>query len=80
MAKDDVLHIWAICDHPADYPDHYIARPWRIDGVRRSEPYPTLVGVISDDLRSLRGYFEAHGLYRLPREPDDFPFVVESWV
>jgi hypothetical protein len=75
-----VLHVWTVYDHPADCSDHYIARPWRIDGVRKSEPSPTLVGVMTDDLGLLRDYFEAHGLYRLPPEPHDFSFVIESWV
>jgi hypothetical protein len=71
------LAMWTIYDHPKDFPDHFVARKWLITA---GEAVATAETMSEEDLETLRKYMIASGAYCLPRQPDDGPVVVESWI
>lgn len=64
---DDPLRMWAVYDHPSDYPDKFVARLHEVDG---NGSRPTASIIIADDLDRLRDMlaFEMH-LVCLARAP-----------
>lgn len=74
--NEEHLVIWAIYDHPKDYPDHYIARKWL---VTKEGSKPTEVILADVNLESLRKCLPA-GLYCLPRQENDDPVLIETWL
>lgn len=71
------LQLWTIYDHPRDYPSNYVAR-LSIVGPAGAEMTEHLL--VSTDLAAIRGQLEAWGLHRIPRHPDDEPWIVEVWL
>ena len=71
------LEMWTVYDHPADFPDGYVARKFVVDG---PEPKPTDVAMWSVDLEEVRDFLENLGLTCLARSEGDEPQIVESWV
>lgn len=72
----DVLKMWTIYKHPLDYPEGYVARQWLI----RDGGYPYAgVARYRPDLEAARAAVPP-GLYRLDRDPNDDPTVVETWI
>lgn len=69
--RDD-LFIWTIFDHPLDYPSGFIARKFILD-------QPTKQTMRGSSLESVRVQLP-HGLTCIPRDKDDHPSVVESWL
>jgi len=72
----DVLTMWSVYDHPSDYPDAFVARKFEARGgitVATSDMFtaPTL-----NELRRLL----PPGLVCFPRNPDDDPVIVETWL
>lgn len=76
MSNASVLTIYTIYEHPRDYPNQYVARPWwiRDDG---SLLKSTKV-LLADSLDELRGMLPP-GLCHMPRTPSDDPCIVECW-
>jgi hypothetical protein len=70
------LLIWTIYDHPADYPDWFVARP-HIIRPKTSGPLP--MHLMAKDLETLRAMLP-DGLTRLNRQDGDDPTIVEVWV
>jgi hypothetical protein len=70
------LLIWSIYDHPADYPDWFVARP-TIVRPKTSGPIP--MHLIAHDLEKLRAMLP-DGLTRLTPAVWDDPQVIEVWV
>jgi hypothetical protein len=69
------LVIWTIYERPLDFPNGYVLRPWFNVG-----PGPVGGGAsFFDDLEAARAAVPA-GLFRLPRQDDDDPAVLESWL
>jgi len=66
------LTIWTIYDHPTDFPDHFIARSFIMNK-------PTDDYIVAKSLDCLRIIMANKGLWLLPRERGDDPFVVECW-
>lgn len=66
-----MLVIWVIYKHPADYPDHYVARPWQ-----GNTPADTVFKSVT--LEGIRDMIP-RGLYRQNRSPGDDPVIVETW-
>lgn len=77
---DDVVEVYAIYDHPRDYPDEFVARRWRIrrglDMALADLGPPNIRG---ETLNEVRRQLPA-GLVRLGRLPDDDPVIVETWL
>jgi len=72
------LAMWAVYDHPSDYPDKFVARRFDVDA---SGPKPSASVIIMDDLDKLRDVlaFELH-LTCLTRNEGDDPVIVETWL
>ena len=73
MSEPEGLTIWAIYDHPSDFPDTWVARRFVNDKV-------TSDVLVSTDLDTLRRHFARLGLVRLDRNPADDPVIVETWL
>jgi hypothetical protein len=68
-----VLTIWTIYYNPIDYPGKFVLRGHDIPG----GPRPScVIGNTIEDVRSSVPY----GLYRMSRQINDEPHIVESWV
>lgn len=78
MMNGLVLSVWVICKNRADFPNKYTAREHRLlaDGqtVAQGEVY------VADDIESLRQMLAQKGLTRMPRDPNDSPVIVETWL
>lgn len=72
----DELSIWTIYDHPADYPELFVARLWTVgqDGVEASHT------MTAETLELLQGEMEKMNLTRMDRRPEDDPVIVETWM
>ncbi len=70
------LHHWTIFERPADYPQHFVVRLFRV--------VPGNI-IATDDIRLADSLDEARrlvppGLYCMPRSPGDEPPIVEVWM
>lgn len=72
-----VLDIWTVYDHPADFPDGFVARLWAIGP--GGEPLATRHIVLGATLEAVRALLP-RGLDCLPRQPGDDPCIVECWL
>ena len=70
------LTMWIVYDHPTDYPHHFVARKWLIN--RHGQHY-TEEMLFSDTLEGLHAQLPP-GFECLPRDPSDFPKIVEVWL
>lgn len=72
------LAMWTVYDHPADYPDKFVARRFEVD---RTGPRVTDSIIIADDIETIRDVlqFEMH-LVKLMRSPEDDPVIMETWL
>lgn len=73
----DKLLMWTVYDHPADYPDHFVARRFEVDG---SGARATSITIWSSGLGELRAALAGRGLTVLTRSPEDDPKIVETWL
>lgn len=73
-----VLKMHVIYDHPADQPDWVVVREWF---VVEGQPQP-LPGAFSlhVSVNAARDELIDKGLIMIPRDPEDDPCIVESWV
>ena len=69
------LPMWVVYDHPADYPDCFVARLW----VSLHEPEATRHAITAPTLDALRALLP-EGLTRLGRAFGDDPVIVETWL
>jgi hypothetical protein len=74
--KRGALSLWTIYEKPLDCPDGFLARRFESN---KDGDGPTLDTVVGD-LEHIRLIFTRAGLFRLSREPDDEPQIVETWV
>lgn len=72
----DRLPMFAIYDHPRDFPDHFVARLWW----SIPEAKPTNFTVRSDDLDTIRDMMQGLGLVKLMRSPGDDATIMEVWL
>lgn len=72
---EGVLMMWTVYERPTDFPNSFVARRWRV----------TAEGAVATGDLVLAGTLERirealpPGLYRLPREAEDDPVIVETW-
>ena len=74
------MHLVTIYDHPLDYPDSFVCRVFDLVG-------PTEQFMEFDDINDAR-IWAAEKLWQLngtdpfvfPREDDDDPFILETWI
>jgi hypothetical protein len=77
---DDVLELYAIYDHPRDYPEEFVARRWRVrrglDMALADTGPPNIRGKTLDEVRRQL----PAGLVCLDRFAEDDPVIVETWL
>jgi hypothetical protein len=72
----DVLFIWTVYDHPADFPDHFVARKFALD--KATDDF-----ILADTLENLRAEIqkrELYTLFKINRACNDDPVIIESWI
>jgi hypothetical protein len=74
MQERDLL-TWTIYDHPLDFPDSYVVRPFS-----SKLACPLTVHFAHAQLDVVRGALERLGLTRLARSESDPPSVIETWI
>ena len=72
----EALYMWVIYDHPADHPDSYVVRRWRVSS---NGPIPDQECRLATSLPEARRYIPNH-LAMLERSDGDDPSIVETWV
>lgn len=69
------LTTWTIYDHPADFPDRIVVRPWEVTAGKVEPGHAWLC----HSLEEARAVIPP-GLHRLDRQPDDDPTIIEVWL
>lgn len=77
-AHEGVLSTWTIYDHPADFPDNYVLREYRISAGDVRPHHFWLFLTLGEARRAVQE--KAPGAYRLARSPEDHSTVVETWL
>lgn len=75
--SDDALQMWTVYDHPKDCPEHFVVRRFEI---RAGAATATDEAYISKHLDLIREALMKLGLHRLPRQPNDEPHIMETWL
>jgi len=74
------LDLWTLYDRPRDFPRHIVARRHRVERGRR-DPVPAPVACLYDSVEEARWDMEQLGLGGpLPRDADDEPQIIETWL
>jgi hypothetical protein len=71
--------IWTVYKQPADYPDQWVARAWRIETGREPRQGRAVVAPTLEEVRELIP-IDRFQLHRMERTLDDDPSVYESWI
>jgi hypothetical protein len=69
---------WTVYEHPADYPEGYVVRVWRIASGGDIEMGRARMAGSLEEARALIP-IDQLGLVRIARELDDDPAVYETW-
>lgn len=71
--------MFVIYRHPRDYPDKYVVRRWWI-GRTPGKPQPdTDRFFVADTLEGVRAHIPPN-FFRIERDPNDEPQIVECWI
>jgi hypothetical protein len=73
----DVLEIWTVYERPRDFPAFRFVV--RVHEVRAGAHGPTGRAWGAQTLEDVRSVIPP-GLYRMDRNPDDDPIIVETWL
>ncbi len=74
--SDMKLPVIVVYDHPADYPDSYVARVWEGKG-----NVPTNTFIKRETLQEIRKDISSAGFWMcLAKNADDDPVIVETWM
>jgi hypothetical protein len=76
--KPEPFVIWTLYDHPADYPDAYVARRFEVGPDCRVVPTGTVV--VSTSLVAVRESMAVRGLTLIARARGDDPCIIEAWI
>lgn len=78
--KNATLHLWTVYQNPADFPGHYVARRFELEKA-------TADCFADTELDAVREWIKDEALktgnslpYRLPRQPEDDPVILETWL
>lgn len=72
----NALTIWTIYEKPKDFPNSLVARRWKISAGGKKATDCIIIGQTLEEVRNLLPY----GLTIVPRETNDDPCIVESWI
>lgn len=70
------LTTWTLYDHPADFPDGFVAR--KFIGDQPTDEF--VVAGSLDDIRRLVRNLAEPGAVCFPRDPTDDPAIIETWI
>lgn len=73
----DYLYIWTIYDHPRDMPDYWVVRQWRVGDGGKLQTCLVVHGY--QTLEEAQDSIPP-GLCWFPRQNEDDPCIVESWL
>lgn len=74
--SDMKLPMVVVYDHPADYPDAYVARIWEMKG-----NLPTNTLIKKETLHEIREDIRSVGfMHYIQRAEEDDPVIVEAWI
>lgn len=73
---DTDMFMWVVYDSPADFPGRFVVRKWVI---RKSGEQPTTEVYHAKTLEGVRAMV-SHGLVCIPRDENDNPNIVETWL
>lgn len=86
--KADILTIWTVTTGTKDFGSRFVARPHFVGHTREAhrgiserrvaETFASARYLIADTLEDLRRLLPA-GLFRMDRDRDDEPVIVETW-
>jgi hypothetical protein len=77
-ANNNLLSLWTIYDHPADYPDAFVARRFVVG--LEDVPVATTDVIVAETIEALRERFLELGLVAIERALSDEPQIVETWL
>ena len=78
MIDDDLVVCgWTIYYRTSDFPHHYAVRMWWV--TPESELVLAPIAALCDSLEDARAQVPA-GAYRLQRDPEDDPMIIETWL
>jgi hypothetical protein len=78
MMQDDVAMVgWTIYYRPLDFPDHFAVRMWMVG--EGSELIWRNIACVCRTLEEAREQVPT-GTVCMPREDEDDPVIVESWI
>lgn len=72
---DDSFSMWTVYDHPADFPNNFVAREWII--VRGPAGIVITDNVIIGSLERVRERLQAKGLTRIS---SGHPTITKTWI
>lgn len=75
VSRDVSLVMYVIYDHPLDHPDKFVTRKFLVN----DQPRPTKEFLLHDTLANARLALP-RGLWKFPRDANDEPQIVESWL
>lgn len=79
MGSDEPFIMWAVYDHPSDFPNVFIARRWDVYADRVEATTSVMTEPVLVHLRE-RLVTEAYCMQKLARTPWDDPTIIEVWL
>lgn len=73
LVRQTTFPIITVYEHPADYPDKYVARVFDMNR-------PTNLAVIADTYEELLEAIPTRNMARMERNPKDDPVIMETWI
>ena len=70
--SDYTMPLFTVYYNPDDFPGRFVVRLWDME---QSTPF-AILGESLEDVRSKL----PHGLHRLPRNTNDAPAIIETWL
>lgn len=73
----DAMIMWVLYDHPSDFPDDIVARKFAIAAGEVTATDETKTFASTDEAQT---FFSEFGFVAIPRQDDDDPVIIASWV
>jgi len=77
MSTED-FNIWTLYDHPADFPDSYVAR--RFSGMTGKATDQTIIGETPGEILVKIQAVDPNACMFIPRSPNDDPVIMGTWI
>lgn len=73
LVRQTAFPVITVYDHPADYPDKYVARVFDMNR-------PTNLAAIADTYEELLEAIPTRSMTKMERSPKDDPVIMETWI